>query len=131
MRLDEMVLIKDNHLKVMGYRLWVMGLKRIRDRISSKIKIEIEVKNLTEFNRALKIKPDIILLDNMSIKDIRKAVAIRNLLPTTYYLLPKLEASGGITLGNVKKVAATGIDMVSVGALTHSVKSVDISLEVL
>ncbi|MGB4521337.1 MAG: hypothetical protein WBI28_05340 [Candidatus Omnitrophota bacterium] len=74
---------------------------------------------------ALKLKPDIIMLDNMNIKDIRKAVLIRN------SLTPKLEASGGIHLQNVKQFAATGVDMISIGALTHSVKSIDISLEVL
>ena len=76
--------------------------------------------------------PDIIMLDNMNIKDIKKAVQIRNhLTPNTYDLRPKLEASGGITLENVKKVASCGVDMISVGGLTHSVTSVDISLEVI
>ena len=109
-----------------------MGLKRIRDKISSKIKIEFEVKTLKEFKAALKLKPDIIMLDNMGIRDTKKAVAIRNRLsPDTDHPIPKLEASGRISLMNVKKVAAAGVDMISVGALTHSVNSVDISLEIL
>ena len=132
MKLDEMILIKDNHLKVMGNRLWVIGFKEIDKKISPKVQIEIEVKTLKEFRKALKLKPDVIMLDNMSLKEIRKAVQIRNhLSPIAYNLSPKLEASGGISLKNVKKVASTGVEMVSVGELTHSVKSVDISLEIL
>jgi nicotinate-nucleotide pyrophosphorylase (carboxylating) len=131
MKLDEMVLIKDNHIKVMGNRSWVIVLKKIRNKISAQTKIEIEVKDLNEFKRALEARPDIIMLDNMNIKDIKKAVQIRNhLTPNTYDLIPKLEASGGINLKNVKRVASCGVDLISIGALTHSVKSVDISLEV-
>lgn len=132
MRLDEMVLVKDNHLKIIGDRLWVIGFKEIKNKISSKIQTEVEVKTLKEFRKALKIKPDIIMLDNMNIKDIKKAVRIKNNLPpATCHLPPKLEASGGIALKNVKKFAATGVDMISIGELTHSVNSADISLEIL
>jgi len=125
MRLDEMVLIKDNHLKIMrGYS----GLSRI----PKGCKIEIETQNLKEFIRALSFKPDIIMLDNMKIRDIQKAVKIRNNLRSNCRsCLTWLEASGGIHLGNVKKYAATGVDMISIGELTDSVDSVDISLEVL
>lgn len=125
MRLDEMVLIKDNHLKVMGYGLWVMGLKEIKNKISPKIKIEIEVKNLKEFKEALEAGPDIIMLDNMKVEDIRKAVLLRKIA------VSKIEVSGNVNLNNVRKIAKTGPDMISVGALTHSVQAVDISLEVL
>jgi nicotinate-nucleotide pyrophosphorylase (carboxylating) len=123
--LDEMILVKDNHLKIIkGYQ----GLFRF----SRGCRVELEVKNLKEFQRALKLKPDIIMLDNMSIKDMRKAVEIRNHLPLTTYHLPlKLEASGNVTLRNIKNVASTGVDMISIGDLTHSVDSVDISLEIL
>jgi len=132
MKLDEMILIKDNHLKVIGNRLWVIGFKEIDKKISPKVQIEIEVKTLKEFRKALKLKPDVIMLDNMSLKEIRKAVQIRNhLSPIAFNLSPKLEASGGISLKNVKKVASTGVEMVSVGELTHSVRSTDISLEIL
>ncbi len=130
-RLDEMILVKDNHLKVIGDRLWVIGFKKLKNKISPKIKIEVEVKTLDEFKAALKLKPDIIMLDNMNIKDIKNAVKIRNhLSPITYHLIPKLEASGGITLKNLEKVASTGVDMISVGDLTHSIDSIDISLEI-
>ena len=129
MRLDEMVLVKDNHLKIIGDRLWVIGFKEIKNKISSRIQTEVEVKTLKEFRKALKIKPDIIMLDNMNIKDIKKAVRIKNNLPpATCHLPPKLEVSGGITLNNVRGIAKTGVDMISVGALTHSVQAIDISL---
>jgi len=132
MRLDEMVIIKDNHIEVLGVRFWVLGLDKIKKRISPRVRIEVEVKNLNEFKKALKMKPDIILLDNMSTKEMKKAVAIRNsLTPNTHHLTPKLEASGGINLKNIKKIAASGVEIISVGELTHSIKSVDISLEVL
>jgi nicotinate-nucleotide pyrophosphorylase (carboxylating) len=123
MRLDGMVLVKDNHLKI------IKGFKDLRFK---GCKFELEVKNLPEFKDALKIKPDIIMLDNMRIKDIKKSVQIRNSLSfKTHHSAPKLEASGGITIKNIKKIAATGVDMISIGDLTHSVKSADISLEVL
>lgn len=135
-RLDEMVLVKDNHIKVAGRRLQAAGLRNIiegiRKKIPRGIKLEIEVNNLIQFKDALGVKPDIIMLDNMRIKDIKKAVEIKkHSRLTTHDSGLKLEASGGINLNNVKKIAATGVDMISIGALTHSVKSVDMSLEVL
>ena len=129
MRLDEMVLVKDNHLKIKTSKF---KIKDLRKRISKNIKIEIEVKNLREFKEALEARPDIIMLDNMKIIDIEKAVRIRNTLSSkTRAPSPKLEASGGISLKNVKKIASCGVEMISIGALTHSFASVDISLEIL
>jgi len=128
MRLDEMVLIKDNHLKVSG------GYQKLQKlpKVTRGYGVELEVKNLKEFKEALKLKPDIIMLDNMSVKDIKKAVNLRNYqLPITNYQLPKLEASGRINLKNISKIASTGIDTISIGELTHSINSVDISLEIL
>lgn len=131
MGLDEMIMIKDNHLKVLGREFWVSGNKAIKGNCS-RFRIEIEVKTLKEFNKALKLKPDIIMLDNMTVKDIKKAVNIRNASHVSRFTSHvKLEASGGITLKNVKDVASTGVDMISIGALTHSVSSVDISLEII
>jgi nicotinate-nucleotide pyrophosphorylase (carboxylating) len=125
MRLDEMFLIKDNHLKIMG------GYAQLL-RVPKGYKIEIEAQNLKEFVRALSFKPDIIMLDNMSIVDIKKAVKIRNDLKLNRNSCRCwLEASGGIHLGNVKKYAATGVEIISIGELTDSIESVDISLEVL
>jgi nicotinate-nucleotide pyrophosphorylase (carboxylating) len=119
--LDEMALVKDNHLKV------IKGYKCLRslERIKRNYQLELEAKNLREFKQALSLKPDIIMLDNMSIQDMKKAAAIRNKSKV------RLEASGGITLKNAKKIASTGVDTISVGALTHSVSSVDISLEII
>lgn len=129
MALDEMILVKDNHLKVMGEEFWNIGFRQIKK--TSHFEIEIEVKTLKEFKRALKLKPDIIMLDNMSLKDMKKATQLRNNLSANNKdPIPKLEASGGITLKNVRQIAKTGVDMISIGALTHSVKSPDLSLEV-
>lgn len=118
MRLDEMFLIKDNHLKIAACRLKEIALPKSK-------KIEIEAQSLKEFKIALGLKPDVIMLDNMTVRDVKKAVKIRKGSPVL------LEASGGINFSNIKKYAATGVDIISVGELTDSVKSVDISLEII
>jgi len=122
-RLDEMVLIKDNHLKILR------GFTKLPE-VPKGCKIEIETQDLKEFRHALELKPDIIMLDNMRIEDIKEALKFRN---NTGFRKHKtlLEASGGINLGNIKKYAATGVEIISVGELTDSLKSVDISLEVI
>ncbi|MDI6758969.1 MAG: carboxylating nicotinate-nucleotide diphosphorylase [Candidatus Omnitrophota bacterium] len=127
-KLDEMLLIKDNHLKVTGsYR----KLKKVKGS-DKDYKMEAEVKNLKEFKEALELKPDIIMLDNMGIKEIKRAVKIRNCLSSNaQHLRPKLEVSGGVSLKNVKKIASCGVDMISIGSLTHSVNSINMSLEIL
>jgi len=113
--LDEMILIKDNHLKINKGCIML-------PKASKRYKIEIEAQNLKEFKRALALGPDIIMLDNMSISDIKKAVKLnRSAL---------LEVSGGINLANIKKYASCGVDIISIGELTDSVKSVDISLDI-
>jgi len=125
MALDEMILIKDNHLQVMD------GYNKLPS-VPKGYKIEIEVQNLQEFKHALKFKPDVIMLDNMELADIKEAVDIRNNTPFTSHHPPtKLETSGGVEIDNVKALAATGVDIISIGDLTHSFNSVDISLEVL
>jgi len=122
--LEEMILIKDNHLKAIGGIEKLEGmLENIRKMIKSK-KIEIEIKNIDEFKIAQILKPDIIMLDNISLKDIKKIVELNK-------EKIKLEVSGNISLGNIREIAKTGVDMVSVGALTHSVRAVDFSLEVM
>jgi len=119
MGLFDMVLIKDNHISAAG------GIKKsvqmVRKRFADKYKIELEVKNLEELKEALTLKVDRILLDNMSIEDMTQSVKMSK-------GKIKLEASGNITLQNVKAVAETGIDYISVGSLTHSVKATDYSL---
>jgi len=133
--LDEMVLVKDNHIRVMGYGLWVMGLgekiRKIKREVPSRVKIEVEVNNLKEFEEALKGKPDIIMLDNMKVAEVERCVRLRNNLKSKIYnLTPKLEASGNINFKNIRDYAATGIDFISLGTLTKDIQSLDISLEV-
>ncbi len=123
-RLDEMILIKDNHIKATD------GYSKLPS-VPKGYKIEIEAQNLEEFKHALYFKPDIIMLDNMKVEDIKEAVRIRNSTEFKSHHLPsKLEASGGIYLENIKEYAATGVEIISVGELTDSIKSVDISLDV-
>lgn len=124
MSLDEMVLIKDNHLKA------ARGFLRLLN-VPKGLKVEIESQSLKEFKNALRLDPDVIMLDNIKIKDIREAVKMRDAKFKSRGKLIKLEASGGIRLGNIKKYAATGVDLISVGELTDTVKSVDISLEII
>ncbi|HDZ77353.1 MAG TPA: carboxylating nicotinate-nucleotide diphosphorylase [Candidatus Omnitrophica bacterium] len=132
--LGEQVLIKDNHLSLSRIAYFVSRqgtikeiIEKTRKRIKNKrIKIEVEVNNIKEFNDALSGLPDIIMLDNFSLADIKKAVALRGKHKT-----PQLEVSGGVKLANVKKIAACGVERISIGALTHSVKSLDLSLEII
>jgi nicotinate-nucleotide pyrophosphorylase (carboxylating) len=121
--LTDGVLIKDNHLAAVG------GADRVaraiglaRQGAPHTLRIELEVTTLDELAQALEAGADIVLLDNMEIADMRKAVAL-----TAGRAL--LEASGGVTLASVGEIAATGVDLISVGALTHSAAALDISLD--
>ncbi|MDI6775683.1 MAG: carboxylating nicotinate-nucleotide diphosphorylase [Syntrophales bacterium] len=115
------VLIKDNHIAAAGGISCAVA--RVRDRIPHTLKVEIEVRNLREVEEAIASGVDVIMLDNMSIGEMREAVSlIRGRIP--------LEASGGVNLSNVKQIAETGVDLISVGALTHSVTASDISLQI-
>jgi len=124
MNLADGILIKDNH--ILSLRRTALSLKEIivkaREQAAPELKIEIEVRTSEEAAQAAEAGADIVLLDNMNIGETRRAVALvggRTLI----------EASGGITLENVRAVAETGVDRISIGALTHSVKALDISLE--
>ena len=122
--LGDAVLIKDNHiaaLRAMGMNLKDI-VEKARQNVPRGITIEVEVTNTKEALEALKAGADIIMLDNMTPNEMRQAV---NMVSGQ----AKLEASGGITLDNVHQVAMTGVDIISVGALTHSFKALDISLE--
>jgi nicotinate-nucleotide pyrophosphorylase (carboxylating) len=147
MGLWDAALVKDNHLRVLSIKYRVLSMKNLVAglRKKTKKKIEIEVEDLGQFKEALDAKPDIIMLDNMKVSDIKRAVKIRNslhpapltlhptpctLYPTPCTLHPKLEVSGGVSLKNVRAIAKTGVDMISIGALTHSARSLDFSLEV-
>ncbi|MFY9402025.1 MAG: carboxylating nicotinate-nucleotide diphosphorylase [Candidatus Omnitrophota bacterium] len=124
MGLDEMILIKDNHIKVTN------GYDKLPS-VPKGFKIEIEVQNIAEFKHALYFKPDVIMLDNMSLGEIKEAVKIRNNTEFKSHHPPTLlEASGEINIDNIKEVAASGVDIISIGEITDSVKSVDISLEI-
>lgn len=119
--LFDAVLIKDNHIAVAGgVRQAVIAARKIAPHTS---RVEVEVDTLEQLQEALEVGADIILLDNMDAETMRKAVEM-----TAGRAL--LEASGGITEENLEEVARTGIDIISVGALTHSVGALDLSLEV-
>jgi len=125
MGLDEMILMKDNHIKV------TEGYEKLPS-VPKGFKIEIEVQNMDEFKHALYFKPDAIMLDNMSLEDMKEAVKIRNKTEFASHHPPTmLEASGGVDFDSVRKIAALGVDIISIGELTHSVEGVDMSLEVI
>ena len=117
--LYDMVLIKNNHITAVGSITAAIG--RVRECDDRHRPIEVEVRTLDELREALALKPDRILLDNMHLDQMREAVA------TAAGRVP-LEASGNVTLDNVNAIAATGVDYISAGSLTHSVKALDISL---
>jgi len=119
--LFDMVLIKDNHIEAAGGITQAVTQVWAHDKM--KRPIEVEVKNLEELREAISLKVDRIMLDNMNIKALREAVRF------TAGRVP-LEASGNVTLKNVADVAATGVDMISIGELTHSVRALDISFKI-
>jgi nicotinate-nucleotide pyrophosphorylase (carboxylating) len=124
LHLGDAVLIKDNHiaaLRAMGLDLEEI-VARARRNTPEGMTIEVEVASVGEAREALKASPDIIMLDNMSTGEMKQVVDMVAGKAGT-------EASGGITLENVRQVALTGVDIISVGALTHSYKALDISLE--
>ncbi|MBK7630763.1 MAG: carboxylating nicotinate-nucleotide diphosphorylase [Ignavibacteriales bacterium] len=121
--LYDMFLIKDNHIELAGsITKAVEACVKYNKKHRTKFKIEVETKGLKEVHEALKTKANIIMLDNFEIEEMKKAVALIN-------GKCKVEASGGVNLNTVKSIAETGVDFISVGALTHSVKALDISLE--
>ncbi|CAB4332263.1 unannotated protein [freshwater metagenome] len=117
--LSESALIKDNHIVAAGSI--TNAFKLVKQKFPNK-KVEIEVDTLEQLSEAILLKPDLILLDNMSVDQCIKAVSIAN-------GAVKLEASGGLTLENAKAYANTGIDYMAVGALTHSAPILDIGLD--
>ena len=122
--LYDMFLIKDNHIEVAGsITKAVEACIKYNKKHHKKFKIEVETKNLIEVEEALKTKADIIMLDNFEVNEMKKAVNLIN-------GKCKVEASGGVNLDTIKSIAETGVDYISVGALTHSVKALDISLEI-
>jgi nicotinate-nucleotide pyrophosphorylase (carboxylating) len=118
--LDDGVLVKDNHLRLTG------GIARAVAalRAATDLPVEVEAETLEQVREAVDAGADAILLDNMSTDELREAV-------TFVAGRAKLEASGGVSLDTVRAIAETGVDFISVGALTHSARSLDVSLEVL
>ena len=120
--LYDMVLIKDNHIKAAGSIAEAVRLAR--SKAPEGMKIETEAESLSEVSEALKAGADIIMLDNMDTDTMKEAVRLIG-------GKAKTEASGNVTLQNVKAIAETGVDFISVGALTHSVKALDISMKII
>ena len=115
------ILVKDNHIAAAGGIASAVAL--IREGVSHMLKVEVEVNSIEGVEEALRAGADIVMLDNMSVSEMKKAVSlVGGRIP--------LEASGNITLTTVREVAETGVDFISVGALTHSVIAADISLKV-
>jgi len=120
LNLEDMAMVKDNHIKM----AWSItnAVKKIRKKFPYK-RIEVEVKDLDEFRETLSLDIDMIMLDNFSIKMIKEAIRINK-------KSIKLEISGNIRFENIGEKAETGVDYISVGALTHSFKSLDFSLNI-
>lgn len=120
MGLYDMVMIKDNHIDGVGGIS--KAVKKVHENIKEEISIEVEVRNLKEVQEAIECNVDYIMLDNMSLDEMREAVKLIN-------GKAKVEASGNMTLNRIKDVSETGVDFISVGELTHSVKAFDFSLK--
>jgi nicotinate-nucleotide pyrophosphorylase (carboxylating) len=118
--LDDAILIKDNHVAACGGVR--PALERARAAAGHLVRVEIEVDGLDQLAEALPLSPDVIMLDNFSLADLRKAVALTAGRIT-------LEASGGVDLTTVRAIAETGVQVISVGALTHSAPGLDIGLD--
>jgi nicotinate-nucleotide pyrophosphorylase (carboxylating) len=118
--LHDAVMIKDNHIASVGSIS--KAVAAARDRVGHTVTVEVEVENLTQLREALTTDTDIVLLDNMSAVELAEAVEMVDGAMTT-------EASGGITSENVRGIAETGVDVISVGWITHSAPQLDIGLD--
>lgn len=122
--LFDMFLIKDNHIEIAGsITNAVDSCRRFMKKKKKKFLIEVETKNLKEVEEAIANTVDVIMLDNFKVEEMIQAVKLIN-------GKCKVEVSGGVNLSNIKAIAETGVDYISVGGLTHSVKALDISLEI-
>jgi len=130
MDLSDGILIKDNHLFIASQKKKSQSLQPLLKNVRTRAKgyeVEIEVKNIAEFKDVISGKPDIIMLDNMNIGQIRKCVKLKN----RYSKKIHLEVSGKVSLKNVEQIASSGVERISIGSLTHSSKSIDISLDII
>lgn len=141
MGLYDGILIKENHLRLVAEGLSPKGtvpkssveqaVALARAASQKQTPVEVEVTNLQEFRQALAAKADLILLDNMKLPEMQEAVRLRNAVARSKGgAKPLLEVSGGVTLESVRPIALTGVDRISVGALTHSAPTLNIALEV-
>jgi len=124
MSLGDMVLIKDNHIAILRRQGLSIAeiVRQARNKTPQNIKIEIETSNPLDASEAAQSGADIVMLDNMSLDEMRKAAALIDHKAI-------LEASGGVNLDNIRAIAETGVDWISVGALTHSASALDISMK--
>jgi nicotinate-nucleotide pyrophosphorylase (carboxylating) len=122
--LYDMVLIKENHIRAAGGVAAAIGAALPRARREG-LEVEVEVTNEAELEQAVRCAPDRVMLDNMSVAELQAAVAMIRTAPAPQ---PRIEASGGVTLDSVRDIARTGVDYISVGALTHSAPALDLSL---
>lgn len=123
--LDDAILIKDNHIAVAGGV--GLAINRARDYAGHLVQVEVEVDTLDQFKEALKSKPDVVLLDNMSNEQLSKAVDL-NQLDNNGAI--KLEASGNVNIDTIKKIAETGIDYISTSKITMAAPTLDLGLDI-
>ena len=126
------VLIKDNHLEALALAEMTLtdAVRLAKERAPHTVRVEVEVTDLNQAKEAVEAGADCILLDNMSVQQMRDAMrSIKEWSTAVGRRRPLVEASGGVTLERVRAIAGTGVDLISVGALTHSFKALDISLE--
>jgi len=121
MGLYDGVMIKDNHIASCGGI--TASVERIRDKVSHLVKVEVEVSNIDEVKEAIEAGADVIMLDNMKLQQIKKAMALIGGRAI-------VEVSGGVTKDNIVQLADTGVDLISVGAFTHSARCVDMSMQI-
>lgn len=126
MGLYDQAMIKDNHLRILRKESISSAVSRLKQNILRRTIIGVEVKNLMELKEAFKTPADYILLDNMTVEMVREAVNLRKRVGSKILF----EVSGGITLDNVLSYAQTGVERISVGALTHNAPSIDVSLDI-
>jgi len=118
--LTDAAMLKDNHIDAYGGI--TKAVNALREKAGHMLQIEVEARNLEDVKEALDCKVNVIMLDNMSLDEMKKAVELTN-------GRAKLEASGNVTLDTIREIAETGVDIISLGALTHSVKAFDISMK--
>jgi nicotinate-nucleotide pyrophosphorylase (carboxylating) len=139
MHLCDGVMIKDNHISAMAQTTIADMVHRVRSALARRkhlIPIWVEIDHLDQLTQALDGRPDVILLDNMSLQQMRMAVHLRNEWfehagIKSEHPVPLLEASGGIDLSNIADVGRTGVDRISVGAITHSAPALNLSLDLI